>query len=406
MSAPRTLQFGPQLFHRQIATVLRHERKINSYKIALVRAFGDLALAFPDLGGNDVKPKNVAIPLSSIAEFWVAYYWPFCDPEAPILQGGRRTDPRTGKHRQDIVFREELEVLRTVWLEEVGVSASADGYYLIEEMRSLRRRKEYSDRLVQAFVSVCKKAGRAVRQPVRYAGREHWELFSRPQRLRDLRGEYGGHLDVVPGTSLKEFCVVVEPELWRTFRELSLWVEALAVHAWCLYTEEVNQSSVGRTSARRGEVYESLTHRPDNRRPLTWERNRVDLLMMEGSVFECPWTGRKIAAGIDYDIDHLVPIALYPTNELWNLAPTDRAFNQHKKRDRLPSDERLRKAQPRLAGTFRHYLHSQDLGPTLLADARGRFADVGPEPEAEGIARAAVRFVATAAEIRNAPRFD
>ena len=38
----------------------------------------------------------------------------------------------------------------------------------------------------------------------------------------------------------------------------------------------------------RGDVYTLLTDRPDNRRPLDWERNQIDLLMMEGRVFECP----------------------------------------------------------------------------------------------------------------------
>jgi hypothetical protein len=31
-----------------------------------------------------------------------------------------------------------------------------------------------------------------------------------------------------------------------------------------------------------------LTNRPDNRRPLDWERNQIDLLMMEGRVFDHP----------------------------------------------------------------------------------------------------------------------
>jgi predicted house-cleaning noncanonical NTP pyrophosphatase (MazG superfamily) len=84
-----------------------------------------------------------------------------------------------------------------------------------------------------------------------------------------------------------------------------------------------------------------LTDRPDNRRPLDWERNQVDLLMMEGRVFECPWTGKSLRRAIDYDLDHLLPVSVYPINELWNLAPTDRRFNQHVKRDRLPTHDLL-----------------------------------------------------------------
>jgi hypothetical protein len=41
----------------------------------------------------------------------------------------------------------------------------------------------------------------------------------------------------------------------------------------------------------RGAVYRLLTDQPDNRRPLTLERNRIDLLLLEGPSFECPLDG-------------------------------------------------------------------------------------------------------------------
>ncbi len=71
---------------------------------------------------------------------------------------------------------------------------------------------------------------------------------------------------------------MIEPALWRTFREASLWVEALCIHEWCLFTENVQQLS--EVTVDRGDIYQLLTDRPDNRRPLTWERNQVELLMM------------------------------------------------------------------------------------------------------------------------------
>ena len=112
----------------------------------------------------------------------------------------------------------------------------------------------------------------------------------------------------------------------------------------------------------RGDVYTLLTDRPDNRRPLDWERNQIDLLLMEGHVFECPWTGRSLRRPIDYDLDHLLPVSVYPINELWNLAPADRQFNQHVKRDRLPSHDLLLTAAPRLELAYQHYSTSGLLG--------------------------------------------
>jgi hypothetical protein len=34
---------------RTISAILKHDRKVNSYKIALVRSINDVVLAFPDV---------------------------------------------------------------------------------------------------------------------------------------------------------------------------------------------------------------------------------------------------------------------------------------------------------------------------------------------------------------------
>jgi len=55
-------------------------------------------------------------------------------------------------------------------------------------------------------------------------------------------------------------------------------------------------------------------------------RKQVDLLLMHGRVFECSWTGKSLRRPTEYDLDHLLPVSVYPINELWNLTPTDRQF--------------------------------------------------------------------------------
>ena len=116
-----------------------------------------------------------------------------------------------------------------------------------------------------------------------------------------------------------------------------------------------------------------MTDRHDNRRPLTWERNRIDLLILEGLVFTCPWTGKTIARDVPYDLDHLISIALLPINELWNLVPADPYFNSRRKRARMPSSDRILQALPHLAATYEHYTDSAELAQALKADATGRF---------------------------------
>jgi hypothetical protein len=92
-----------------------------------------------------------------------------------------------------------------------------------------------------------------------------------------------------------------------------------AIHQWALFTEAVLQGE--HLSISRGQAYALLTARPDDRRPLSWERNRLDLLMLEGHSFTCTWTGRQLDQPGGYDLDHLVPLAIYPMNDPWNLVP-------------------------------------------------------------------------------------
>jgi hypothetical protein len=61
-----------------ISTILKHDTKVTSYKIALLRAINDVVLTYP---GLRTYQSDVAVPLKLLAEFWVAYYWPLVDPD-------------------------------------------------------------------------------------------------------------------------------------------------------------------------------------------------------------------------------------------------------------------------------------------------------------------------------------
>ena len=69
---------------RVIGSILKHDKKVNSYKIGLVRAVSDVVLSHPDLANANL---DFAVPLRRLAQQWVAYYWPSVDPDFPVLQG-------------------------------------------------------------------------------------------------------------------------------------------------------------------------------------------------------------------------------------------------------------------------------------------------------------------------------
>ncbi len=375
---------------RVVGSILKHDRKVNSYKLALIRSINDVVLSYPGLadGGADV-----AVPISKLAQYWLAYYWPFADRQNAIFQGPRAV--RGGTLANDVAFRPALTNLKDLWEDRFGASRPSDGFLLVAELRVARIARSYPPELRRSFRAAVSAISKAVEQPIRYAGPggTMHAVFPPPQPAAAWPGAVR-----VPGTSPDEACVLVSGELWTAFRDLSLWIEALCVHEWSLFTEGISSSG-----ADRGMAYSLLTSRPDNRRPLTWERNHVDLLMREGREFVCPWTEKRLGAG-RYAIDHVVPVSVYPTNELWNLVPSDERFNAHVKRARMPTPARMAEATPRLAQTYEAYAASFSLRGALDSDVRERFA-LPPASQPEAIARAVAKTTLAIAEARAVERF-
>jgi hypothetical protein len=379
-----------------IATILKHDNKSTSYKIALLRALNDLVLAFPGIGQHD---RPVAVPLARMAELWAAYYWPFVDAQHPIYQGARAR--RGNSLRNDVSFRPALTHLRAEWQRLLLTTPEpADGFFLLTEMRTPRRRTTYPVALVQAYDQAIAAIITALKMPIRYAGPDQWSLFPPPARLSQLPPALA-----LPGTLATDLCVLVTAPLWQEFHHLSLYVEALCIHEWSLFTESVAQDPT--TSVTRGTTYTLLTARPHNRRPLTWERNQVDILLHEQVSFTCPWTQRLLTQKTPYDLDHLLPLAIYPINELWNLLPVDREFNQRQKRDRVPSAQRLSQATPYFITAYTNYTQSPALNQAVRADAALRFTGFSEGSDfATRLAQYAVNFINEVAAARYVTRFD
>lgn len=375
---------------RVVGSILKHDKKVNSYKLALIRSINDVVLSHPDILPTG---KDVAVPLRRLAQYWLAYYWPFVDSNNPIVQGQRAR--HNGVLRNDMAFRPALTALKSSWEQSFGASRPSDGFLLTAELRVPRIAATYPLGLRRGFDKVLAAIAKALEQPIRYAGPggTQFHVFPPPQPVANW-----SRAIPVPGASPDEPSVLVKADLWSAFQELSLWIEALCIHEWSLFTESVPASTTDR-----GETYRLLTSRPDNRRPLTWERNQIELLMLEGKSFVCPWTGKQLTPR-KYAVDHIIPIAVYPTNELWNLVPSDHYFNSHTKRARMPSTPRMAEAKGRLAQTYRLYLLSPSLKDALYSDLQVRFAlnkDAEPERVADTVARAVLAIV----DARSVERF-
>lgn len=103
---------------KDIQQILKYDKRTSNYKIALVRAINDLAISY----------AGIAIPLRSIAELWLGYYWHFIDETNPVIQGYARAGA------SDIAFRRELTHLKMLWSHNsLGSDKPPDGIILVSE---------------------------------------------------------------------------------------------------------------------------------------------------------------------------------------------------------------------------------------------------------------------------------
>ena len=137
---------NPQAY-KIISAILRNDKKLTSYKVALVRSINDIVLAFPDIKPHE---NGVAIPLRFLADFWMAYHWSFMDAEEPIYQGPRAF--RDNIKRSDLVFRDNLTNLRLQWEEIIGSkSVPSDGFVILNDMKVKRKQASYPNDFVRSY---------------------------------------------------------------------------------------------------------------------------------------------------------------------------------------------------------------------------------------------------------------
>lgn len=374
--------------------VLRHDRKTNNYKIALIRALNDTAINYAAVMGTG---QGIAVPLRVLAEWWIGYYWPFMDTQRPVMQGMRIT--RDHRLRQDLVFREPLTHLKKLWVQsDVGSSRPADGIVLASEARRADFRAVYGLEMVSAYEKALRVIAGAIRYPVQYAGDAsgQYQVFAREQRLRNMPPG----VVALPGSGPEEPCLLIGDDMWETLKFFSIYIDALCIQEWSVFTEDTTQFGLDVT---RGAVYQMLTDRPDNRRPLTWERNRIEILLMEGQDLRCFWTQKPLTIA-SYDVDHIIPVSTYPMNELWNLVPADRQYNHHIKRALMPSDAWVPIMPGRLLTTYGLYEQVAELKTALHRDAARRFT-VAQTSSLHHLSDVVTRMVFAVADSRNTPRF-
>ncbi|MDO6427172.1 methyltransferase domain-containing protein [Thalassotalea sp. 1_MG-2023] len=134
---------------------------------------------------------------------------------------------------------------------------------------------------------------------------------------------------------------------WLAFNRYACWIEPVLVSEWvktmASYSGNVEYSS----PQKQFHLYQALNWL-EPKRTTVEVRSRFEQLKIQqpnSELMQCVWSAKSLKQ--HYDIDHSMPFARWPNNDLWNLLPTDRNVN-NQKRDRLPTEHKLKTAKGRI----------------------------------------------------------
>lgn len=290
----------------QIECILNRDRKEATYKLALIRALAEIATQEARTAVWSGS-GTVGIPIRRIAERWLLYYWPIFAHPDKIPQS--KAEAAGGK---PLKFRSALSALMEPFTHQ-GAHAGLTTWHLARSADQLNAASR--TRLDVALRSMAD----AVRSgPVAHAGNG---LDSGPLFAFDAKSRL----------------VLMPTGLWREFSLLGHWIADAVVVRWAALTQQIAH----RQGIDAGDVLPLLLAKPEASRSTQLARDAY----LAAGVRACTWSQRALKGA--FDIDHVIPFALWGNNDLWNLVPADPKVNLIKS-DRLPAAELLEISKPKI----------------------------------------------------------
>ncbi|MCE0555467.1 class I SAM-dependent methyltransferase [Motilimonas sp. E26] len=152
-------------------------------------------------------------------------------------------------------------------------------------------------------------------------------------------------------TTLNQWGEFSLPEhLWLAFSRYACWIEPVLISEWVKTMASYAGNQAYHTPAQQYVLYNALNWL-ETKRNTSEVRSRFDALKQsQGNTHNCVWTNKSLKH--QYAIDHCMPFARWPNNDLWNLLPTDVKANGEKS-DRLPTEPKMKAAKLRITHWWR-----------------------------------------------------
>lgn len=285
----------------KVESILNRDRKTATYKLALLRALTDIA-SHEYNNSTWRMDGTIAVPLQSIVEKWLIYYWSIAESQEFIPQ----INGESASGGSAMRFRKSLS--------SVVERYRSDG---VMKFLSDYRSNALSDD--EDVTTLMKEIATAIiKGPVQFAGGALNEnLFSYDR---------------------KDESVLVPAEIWNELCLMGYWIRDSLLLRWAELTSRISKGQIsvaqmtgvllsgdleGRSTVFSREIFSSM------------------------DTMECIWSGKTLQSS--FEIDHLLPYSLWHNNDIWNMLPADPTVN-NRKRDKLPTRSLLEKRKD-------HFIH-------------------------------------------------
>lgn len=284
-----------------IESILNRDNKVATYKLALFRALAEIAQTQHHLAAYLPNDK-IGIPLSSLAEMWLLYYWPiFNQSNGKIIRQG--TYPRSGS---DVAIRRPIYAIISHYNSTGGMEA----FYVDWKSGKLNSKaKKLTSKALSKIRSIIWD------KPIRHAGGGNFSVFQYDDASKT---------------------VLMDTSLWRELCLMGSWIQDATILRWAELSEQINKGAVSTSK-----MVECLLTVPNATRNVSDARRYFESLPEK----VCVWTERPLKKA--FAVDHALPFALWRNNDLWNLFPSAERVNKEK-RDKIPTYELLHACRDRI----------------------------------------------------------
>jgi hypothetical protein len=134
---------------------------------------------------------------------------------------------------------------------------------------------------------------------------------------------------------------------WLAFNRYACWIEPVLVNEWVKTMASYAGNAQYKAPENQYKLAQALNWE-EPKRTIVDVRKRFELIqnaLPKDQQIQCVWSAKSLKQ--QYGIDHSMPFARWPNNDLWNLLPTDSQVNNQKS-DRLPTEQKLKVAKERI----------------------------------------------------------